>query len=156
MMLTKNTYALPFRKKDLIMAVSDSRAHFAHFKHAVDFILPEGTIILAPKAGMVVDINVDSNQGGANPKFNKPKYLNYLTIKHSNGEYSQLAHLKHKGALVKKGEKVKQGQPIALSGNTGFSTTPHLHFQVFKLNDSEIGWETLKIRFKESVKVFLN
>lgn len=153
MALTKNIYALPFKKRDLIKAVSDPRAHFAHFKHAIDFILSEGTKILAAKSGIVVDIKVDSKEGGADPKYNDIKYLNYMTLKHSNDEYSQYAHLKYEGALVKLGEKVRRGQLIALSGNTGFTTAPHLHFHVLKLNKTEIGWETLKIRFEEKVDV---
>lgn len=150
---TKNIYALPFKKKDLIKAISDTRAHFAHFKHAIDFILPEGTKILAPKKGIVTDVKVNSKKGGADPKFNNLEYLNYMTLKHSKDEFSQYAHLKYKGALVKAGDKVKQGQPIALSGNTGFSTVPHLHFLVFKLNKTEAGWETLQVRFKGKINI---
>ncbi len=153
MAYTKSIYALPFKKKDLIKAVSHPKAHFAHFRYAIDFILPEGTVLLAAKSGKVIDVKVDSNKGGANPKYNNIKYLNYMTIQHSNGEFSQYAHLKHKSSSVKVGDKVKQGQPIALSGNTGFTTIPHLHFQVFKLNNSKVGWETLKIRFKEKIEV---
>jgi len=153
MAYTKNKYTLPFKKKDLIKAMSDPRAHFAHGKHAIDFILPEGTKIFAPKAGTVVDIKVNSKKGGADPKYNNMKYLNYLTIQHSNGEFSQYAHLKYKGALVKMGDNVRQGQLIALSGNTGFSVAPHLHFQVLKLNNTDIGWESLKIRFKEKIHI---
>jgi len=153
MAITKNVYALPFRKKDLVKALSDPRAHFAHFRHAIDFILPEGSRILAPRAGKVIDIKVDSRQGGAEPKYDDIKYVNYLTLQHSDGEYSQYIHLKHKGSLVKLGQKVKSGQPIALSGNTGFSTTPHLHFMVFKLDNTKIGWESLKVKFKERIAV---
>jgi len=153
MAYTKNIYSLPFKKKDLIKAISHPKAHFAHGKHAIDFVLPEGAIILAPKAGIVIDVKIDSKKGGADPKYNDIKYVNYITLKHSNGEYSQYAHLKYKGALVKVGEKVKKGQPIAISGNTGFTTAPHLHFQVFKLNSSKIGWETLKVRFDERINV---
>ncbi len=144
-------YALPFKKEDLIKAISDPRVHFAHFKHAIDFVIPVGTTILAPKAGIVTGIKVNSRKGGTDPKYNSIKYLNYMTLKHPKQEYSQYLHLKHRGALVRAGEKVRTGQPIAVSGNTGFSTTPHLHFQVFKANKSGIGWETLKIRFKERI-----
>lgn len=65
--------------------------------------------------------------------------MNYVTLRHSNGEWSQYVHLKYRGSLVKLGEKVRQGQPIALSGNTGFSAAPHLHFHVFKFNKTKIG-----------------
>lgn len=152
MALTRNVYALPFGN-NRVKAISDPRAHFAHFRHAVDFLLQEGTEILAPKSGKVVDVKTDSKQGGPEPKYNDIKYLNYMTLQHNNGEFSQFCHLKHKGAIVKIGEKVKAGQVIALSGNTGFTTAPHLHFQVFKLNKTKIGWETLRIRFKEKVDV---
>lgn len=148
---TKNKYSLPFKKKNLIKAISHPKAHFAHFKHAIDFILPEGTELLAPKTGKVLDIKMDSKEGGADPKYNDMKYLNYMTIQHSDGEFSQYAHLKYKGALVKLGDIVRKGQLIAISGNTGFTTAPHLHFQIFKLNNTEIGWETLKIRFNERI-----
>lgn len=150
---TKNIYSLPFSESDFIDAVSDPRAHFGPDEHAVDFTLREGTKILASKSGKVVDIKVDSKKGGADPKYNKMKYLNCMTLKHGKGEYSQYMHLKYKGALVKLGEHVKTGQAIALSGNTGFSTEPHLHFHVLKDNKTKIGWETLKIRFKEKFKI---
>ncbi len=151
---TKNKYSLPMRKKDFNVAVSDPKAHFAHGKHSIDFPLPIGTNILAAKGGDVADVKVDSKKGGKNPKYKNIKYLNYLTIHHAGGEFSQYAHLKHKGALVKVGDKVKEGQPIALSGNTGYSTAPHLHFHVLKLNKTKLGWETLKIRFKEKIQIY--
>ena len=151
--MTKNLYHLPFKKSDLTKAHSDPRAHFAHFKHAMDFILPEGTEILAPRNGTVLDLKVDSSEGGPDPKYNDTKYVNYITLQHSHGEYSQYVHLKHNGALVKVGDEVKTRQPIALSGNTGFTTEPHLHFQVFKHNQTRIGWETLRVRFREGVDI---
>jgi len=150
---SKNLYVLPFLKKELIYIVSDPRAHFAHFKNAIDFVLPLGAKILAAKAGIVVDVKVNSNKGGPDSKYNNIKYLNLITIKHTNAEYSQYMHLKHRSALVKVHEKVKTGQPIALSGNTGFTTIPHLHFHVFKTNKSKMGWESLKIRFTEKICV---
>ncbi len=65
---TKNIYALPFKKKNLIKTISHPKAHFAHFKFAIDFVLPEGTTLLAPKAGKVIDIKVNSKQGGCRSK----------------------------------------------------------------------------------------
>ncbi|MFH1211812.1 MAG: M23 family peptidase, partial [Candidatus Woesearchaeota archaeon] len=85
MLATKNIYGLPFEKKYLFKAVSHPKVHFAHFKNAIDFIIPVGTVILAPKAGKVIDVKVDSKQGGADPKYIDLKYQNYMTIQHSNG-----------------------------------------------------------------------
>ena len=153
-MHTKNRYALPYKKGVQVRVVSDPRAHFAHFQHAIDFILPEGTEILAVEAGIVVKVRVNSNEGGPDPKYNNDKYLNYVIVKHTNGEYSYYAHLKHEGALVRIGDKVEKGQPIALSGNTGFSTAPHLHFCIFILTPNiGAGWETLEIVFEEKIFV---
>lgn len=153
MAYTKNKYTLPFKRRNLIKAVSDPRAHFANFKNAIDFILPEGTKLFAPRAGNVIEVKVNSKQGGSDPKYSDIKYQNYMTLQHDDGEFSQYVHLKYKGAIVKVGDKVKTSQPIAISGNTGFSTMPHLHFQVFRLNNSKEGWETLKVRFNEKILI---
>jgi len=75
---------------------------------------------------------------------------------HANNEISEYAHLKFNGVKVKKGDNVKVGQVIGLSGNTGDSTEPHLHFHVIKLNKTKIGWETLKIKFKDKIHIKRN
>ncbi|MBI3051363.1 M23 family metallopeptidase [Candidatus Woesearchaeota archaeon] len=153
MALTKNIYSLPFRRKDLIKAVADPRGHFLHLRHAIDFILPEGSHVKAARAGVVEQVKTDSNKGGADTKYASMKYLNFITIRHNYGEFSQYCHLKHQGGFVRVGEKVREGQAIALSGNTGFSAFPHLHFHVAKANNTKMGWETLKVRFREKVEV---
>jgi murein DD-endopeptidase MepM/ murein hydrolase activator NlpD len=153
MATTKSTYALPVDMNDVYLVKSDPRAHFGPFKHGIDFVLPEGSTICAPKSGTVVDLQRNSRQGGFDPKYAADKYCNYLTIKHKEGEYSQYLHLKHKGVLVKLKQKVKEGQIIALSGNTGLSTAPHLHFQVFKLTKTPAGFETLRVLFKRRIKI---
>ena len=61
---TKNIYSLPLNKKDIKMAVSDRRAHFRHLKYAFDFLLLEGTKILAAKSGIIIAVKDDSKEGG--------------------------------------------------------------------------------------------
>ena len=153
MALTKNIYSLPLNKKDIKIVVSDERVHFGHMKYAIDFSLPEGTKIFAAKSGTVIAVKDNSKEGGFKTKYQGIKYLNFISIMHTNGEISEYCHLKYKGAKVKINDKVKTGQVIGLSGNTGYSTEPHLHFHVAKLNKSKIGWETLKIKFNKKLKV---
>jgi murein DD-endopeptidase MepM/ murein hydrolase activator NlpD len=56
---------------------------------------------------------------------------NYVLIRHADGTLGHYCHLQKGGVLVKVGQTVTAGEPIAHSGNTGFSTGPHLHFCVF-------------------------
>mgnify|MGYP000197477343 CR=1 FL=1 len=55
---------------------------------------------------------------------------NYVFIQHQDGSVARYFHLTHNGALVEEGDKVNTGDVIALSGNTGQSGGPHLHFDV--------------------------
>ena len=55
---------------------------------------------------------------------------NYVRILHDDGTMGLYAHLRPEGVLVRVGQRVRQGQQIGLSGNTGFTSGPHLHFAV--------------------------
>lgn len=84
---------------------------------AIDVYLPEGTPIVSAEEGTVIAASVDS-AGGL-----------FIKIKHDNGYETWYWHLSSHG--VSAGERVTRGQQIGLSGNTGLSTGPHLHFGVF-------------------------
>ncbi len=142
---TKNTYCLPVAEENTLHVISDPRAHRGNTEHALDFIVPQGTPIMAARGGTIVDSKLSFTQGGADPLFLDK--ANYITIEHENDEYSQYVHLAPQEPIVQCGEKVSAGQIIALSGNTGYSTTPHLHFQVFRFHDDE-SWSTLAIAFE--------
>lgn len=86
-----------------------------------DFAVPSGTKVVAAHGGTVV-------KAGGNGAGDGPAYGNAVVIKHGNGTYSQYAHLSRVG--VKIGQVVTTGQHIALSGNTGNSSGPHLHFEI--------------------------
>lgn len=149
-MQSKNIYSLPCRKEDIESAISDPRAHFGIKKYAVDFALPEGSEVIAAQAGKVVRLREDSDEGGQKEKYRtNPEYTNKVTLKHENGEYSEYTHLQHQGAKVEMSDKVEQGQVIALSGNTGYTTRPHLHFHVLHEVEEEPGWETLDIQWED-------
>lgn len=93
-----------------------------HF-YAWDFVMPIGTKILAAREGTVIKIEQSFSSIGLKG--------NYLLIRHADGQVSGYFHIQHSGALVRVGDQVKQGQEIALSGMTGQTTLPHLHFLVF-------------------------
>ncbi len=95
-------------------------------RYAIDVSMPVGTPILATKSGRVLDMRMNSNRGGPSPSF-RP-YANYIRIGHDDGTMSVYVHLKGFSQKVKVGDSVRQGQVIALSGNTGYTTGPHLHF----------------------------
>jgi murein DD-endopeptidase MepM/ murein hydrolase activator NlpD len=79
-----------------------------------------------------------------NPRF----FANFVIVKHDDGTQAKYVHFKPGGVLVSLGQKVKPGQIIGLSGNTGFSRGPHLHFEVFCVVD---GTMTRSIPFKVKV-----
>lgn len=144
---SKNIYRLPLPKHTIIKnVVKNSPAHIGPFKGAIDFQVDLGTPVLAPLDGEVLGVVDIYEKFGPTREF--ADFLNFITIKHTNGEYSQLAHLAKNSALVKVGDKVKEGQKIAHTGNSGWMTAPHLHMIVFKPVSNKAGFKGLEIRFK--------
>ena len=98
-------------------------------RYAIDLIVPEGTSVLAARSGVVMEVESGFDRGGTD----KRRYYeraNLIRILHDDGSMAIYAHLRENGALVRVGEKVGLGQAIGISGNTGFSSGPHLHFCV--------------------------
>jgi murein DD-endopeptidase MepM/ murein hydrolase activator NlpD len=85
---------------------------------------------LAPADGTVVRIEngFDDNTPGT-PSQDSPQG-NMIVILHGNKEFSVLDHLKQNSIIPKKGDTVKQGDPIAACGNSGNSPAPHIHYQL--------------------------
>jgi len=100
-------------------------------QYAVDIVMPIGTPILAARAGTVMEME-DNFHGAAQ----KERYLarsNHIRILHDDGTMAVYAHLQANSLRVREGAQVKRGEWIANSGNTGYSSGPHLHF-VIQLN----------------------
>lgn len=113
----------------IVQGFNGSFSHTGASRYALDFAAPIGTPVLAARGGVVVDIKSDSNQGGDTPEY--AKYANYVVILHNDGTTGEYYHLKYQGVVVARGQPVQKGQLIGYTGNTGFSSLPHLHFGIY-------------------------
>ena len=119
---------------------ADSHAAGTNDAFAIDVDMPIGTSILAARAGTVTAIE-GQYQDGSKQK------ANFVKVQHEDGTIAQYFHLTMNGPRVAVGDRVAQGQLVALSGNTGDSTQPHLHFQV----DACAGQGSIPVTFKNTV-----
>jgi murein DD-endopeptidase MepM/ murein hydrolase activator NlpD len=125
---TSYVYWLPYQENTSQLMVQGYLTKYSHKTLvANDFKMKSGTTICASRAGVVVDVMEASNIGGLKDKEN---HWNYILIRHDDSSTAIYGHLQQNGAMVSIGDTVTQGQEIGVSGNTGYSAFPHLHFQV--------------------------
>ena len=127
-------YALPYENKKAFLLIQGYFGKYSHKERAaLDFKMKKGTKILAARDGVVVRLKKDGDRGGWNKMYLQDG--NYLVIQHADNSRSGYWHLQKDGVLVNAGDSVKQGQLIGLSGNTGYTAFPHLHFIVWRFNN---------------------
>ena len=126
-------YALPMDESSNWQIGQGFHGGFSHTdeqnRYAVDLVVPTGTPVLAARDGVVMQVESGFDRAGTN----KAKYgdrANVVRILHQDGTMAVYAHLQENAVYVRVGDHVGVGQQIALSGNTGFSSGPHLHFCV--------------------------
>ena len=142
------------RKIGPFLAATSPQSHIGPFLHAIDFLVPDGTEVLAGKDGKIIEIVEGSDEWGDGPQYRDK--LNYATIMHdspdgSAPEFSQYCHLA-KGSVgncgLQVGSVVKAGQTIAKVGKSGWTDRDHLHFIVFR-NDLDCTENPFKFRSLE-------
>lgn len=97
-------------------------------RYAVDFAADEGTPVLAARDGVVLQFEAGASTAAAPD--DRTARTNFVRVLHDDGTMALYAHLQRGGVIVAAGERVRRGQIIAFSGNTGASSGPHLHFAV--------------------------
>ncbi|MEV0783555.1 M23 family metallopeptidase [Streptomyces sp. NPDC050423] len=117
----KLSWGTPVHRYQLSASYGNDGSRWSHKHSGQDFAVPIGTKVEAAHKGTIV-------KAGPNGGGDGPAYGNAVVIKHSNGTYSQYAHLSKIDVHI--GQSVQKGQKIALSGNTGNSSGPHLHFEI--------------------------
>jgi len=149
-------YHLPFAKGSKFLLIQAYNSKMSHKDElSLDFKMCKGSKICAARAGVVTEIKKDSDAGGL-----KDEYLsqgNHIIITHSDGSTAMYWHLKKDGVLVNVGDSVTQGQHIGYSGNTGYTAFPHLHFQVYDSNGTNIATRFLtkkRIRYLRPGKYY--
>lgn len=126
-------YLFPYANESsyrIIQTYGSSLSHTGLEEYALDFYMDVGTPVHAARSGVVARLE-ESNDKGCWEK-GCGAHANYVVILHDDGTTGEYYHLKKDGALVDVGQKVIAGEEIALSGNTGHTTMPHLHFAVYR------------------------
>lgn len=96
-------------------------------RYAIDLAADEGTPVLAAREGVVMQVEDDFEGAGLDlEKF--ASRANHVRVLHADGTMAVYAHLQPESVTLAPGQRVRVGQRIGASGNTGFSTGPHLHF----------------------------
>ena len=134
-------YALPYPHGLTFTVLQGFHGAFSHRgsnEYAVDFNCPVATPVVAARPGRVVAFNASAQGSGTTTDYLDDKRTNFVLVLHDDGTIGEYMHLAPSGVRVKPGQYVERRQPLGLSGNTGFSSTPHLHFQVMTAADDGI------------------
>lgn len=141
-------YRMPFggdSERPLGQGVGGRYSHNGPGRYSFDFSMPWGTPVLAARSGKVIAVRDGSISSGAMRRFYDK--ANAVEVLHADGTIATYAHLR-RGAIVEEGQWVSTGEPVGLSGDTGFSTGPHLHFMVWR-RTADLQWTTVPIRFHD-------
>ena len=120
----------------------------AKSRYAMDIAMPEGTPIITARSGVVVKTENEQIGRGSDASGN------FVRVQHDDGTEGVYLHLKQGSVSVRVGQRVAVGSPLGLSGNTGNSSGPHLHFVVQRA--SEAGLVSIPYEFNQPVGALPN
>ncbi|WP_085716188.1 peptidoglycan DD-metalloendopeptidase family protein [Pseudomonas sp. B28(2017)] len=144
-------YPLPWRGGPFRIS-QGANGPYSHFgpksRYAIDIAMPEGTPIIAARGGVVV--KTENRQSGRGTDASG----NFVRVLHDDGTMGVYLHLKKGSVCVREGQRVKVGSALALSGNTGNSTGPHLHFVVQR--NTGLGLVSIPYQFNQPVSALPN
>jgi murein DD-endopeptidase MepM/ murein hydrolase activator NlpD len=142
------TYRLPYGEGvsyAIIQGYGAKLSHVGAEQFTLDFGMPVGTPVHAARDGVVV-LFEDSHDGGC-LREECSTLANFVVVLHADGTTGEYFHLERGSVQVALGERVRRGQLLASSGNTGYSSAPHLHFGVYRtLADGHT--QSVPIRFE--------
>jgi len=141
-------YALPWESGKAYrvnQGFHGSVSHKGKDAYAADFDLPRGTVVVCAREGLVVFRETHFDKGGPSEKYRD--FANTLVIAHEDGTLTRYLHFQKDTVRPQLGDWVQAGDILGLSGNTGFSTAPHLHFDVYRPG-GDMRVETIPFRFQ--------
>lgn len=148
---TAYEYELPFQKGKRYKIIQSFGGKFSHnkphSKYALDIGMPIGDTITAARRGKVYFVKDDSKEHCRTRKC--IDMANKIYVIHEDGTMAHYVHLDFEGALVEVGDTVEANQPIGISGMTGFTTIPHLHFVLYKARSVSIPFTFKGIKHKK-------
>lgn len=133
------------------------QSHIGPFLNAIDFLVPDGTPVLAAQEGEILRVMEASTEWGDDPEYRDT--VNFIDVVHASGEISEYCHLAPRSVSalgLRVGSGVKQGQIIGRVGKTGWTDRDHLHFVVYRDDngnpknplDEGRKFKSLRIRFQ--------
>lgn len=144
-------YLLPFPSGTRYLVSQGFGGGFSHTDeqnyHAVDLGVAEGTPILAARDGLVIEVERDFFESGAD-RSRLAARANMVRVLHEDGTMAVYAHLAYESTLVSPGSVVLAGQRLGAAGATGFATGPHLHLVIQR--NSGFRLESMPFQFSAS------